>query len=469
MFRVLGGGLLTFVMVWALVLGWWQSNDHEPSKSDLALYLAALPLALIGGYWLLRVFIEHLKAPPSVAMPSMAATLDDDPLSSSKAKTAAAERSFTHCLVNAFIVAAPGISADDLLSAIEAGKRPEPCFRVTDEKGFPVFLAKVSDLDVDAALDRLEEGSESMRQLTEYPGVVRALALLEGLMDAVREQLEHILQQDKEGIHLRVLWVLPANWSPSCHAALRSWLQLNDWPLLGKGKLEIALQAAANEVDAIRLLDEAVLRVNRDSNGMELTLLLGAASNVDELTVSNWAAANSLFSAQHQQRKIPGEGAAALLLASRATVEHLGLSDAVVISRASIGTRDKAVDAGGRIGGKLIEQLVAGLLNTLAIESSRVKTVVFDTDHRSNHIAEAMEGVGQAFDHLEPIKDCLATGTVHGALQPIGSLLALACARSKVLLTDAPALFVSNQHELDRAVVLVMPYASQIDTKSSPT
>ncbi|KXB31833.1 hypothetical protein AT959_05680 [Dechloromonas denitrificans] len=469
MFRALGGGLLTFAIVWALVLGWWQSNDHEPSKSDLALYLAALPLALIGGYWLFRVFVEHLKAPPSVAMPSVAATLDDDPLSSTKAKTAAAERSFTHCLIDAFVVAAPGTSADDLLSAVDAGKRPEPSFRVTDENGFPVFLAEVSELDVDDARERLEAASESMRQVAEYSGVVRALALLERLLDVAREPVERILQQDKDGISLRVLWMIPADWPPSCHAVLRSWLQLNHWPALGEGKLEIALQAAVNEVDAMRLLDEAVLRVNRGSTGKELTLLLGAASNVDELTVSNWAAANSLFSAQHQQRKIPGEGAAALLLASRATVEHLGLSDVVVISRASIGTRDKSLDAGGRIGGKLIEQLVAGLLDALALESSRVKTVIFDSDHRSNHIAEAMEGVGQDFEHLEPVKDCLATGTVHGALQPIGSLLALACARSKVLLTEAPALCVSNQHELDRAVVLVMPFASQVDTKSSPT
>jgi len=469
MYRALGGGLLTFAMVWALVLGWWQSNDQEPSKSDLALYLAALPLALIGGYWLLRFFIEHLKAPANVAMPSVTAMLDDDPLSSAKAKTAAAERAFTLCLIDAFVVSAPGASADELLSAVDAGQRPEPSFRVTDENGFPVFLAEVSDLDVDEVLERLNGASESMRQVAEYPGVLRALALLAGLIDVAREQVERILQQDKDGVRLRVIWVFPADWGPSCHAALRSWLQLTHWQGLGDGKLEIALQPATNEADAMRLLDEAVLRVNRGSTGKELILLVGAVSHVDELTVSNWAAANRLFSAQQQQRKIPGEGAAALLLASHATVEHLGLSDVVVISRASIGTRDKALDAGGRIGGKLIEQLIAGLLNVLAIESSRIKTVIFDADHRANHIAEAMEGVGQAFEHLEPVKDCLATGTVHGALQPIGSLLALACARSKVLLTEAPALCVSNQHELDRAVLLVMPYGSQIDTESSLT
>jgi len=43
LFKVLGGSLLTFALVWALVLGWWQSNDHQPGKLEIGLYLAACP------------------------------------------------------------------------------------------------------------------------------------------------------------------------------------------------------------------------------------------------------------------------------------------------------------------------------------------------------------------------------------------------------------------------------------------
>jgi hypothetical protein len=93
-FKVLGGSLLTFAIIWGLVLAWWQSNDYEPSRVDLALYLGALPFALVGGYFLLRGFIDHLKAPPPAEKPATPSVVDDDPLAGARARTAAAERTF---------------------------------------------------------------------------------------------------------------------------------------------------------------------------------------------------------------------------------------------------------------------------------------------------------------------------------------------------------------------------------------
>ena len=51
----------------------------------------------------------------------------------------------------------------------------------------------------------------------------------------------------------------------------------------------------------------------------------------------------------------------------------------------------------------------------------------------------------------------------------IGSLIALACARTKVLATEAPVLCLSNQHERDRAVLLAMPYVAPPNTEPSLT
>ena len=458
-FRILGGSLLTFAIVWALVLAWWQSNDYEPSRVDLALYLGALPLALVGGYLLLRGFIEHVKADPPVNMPAVPSIVDDDPLSGARAKTAAAERSFSLCLVGACMAVPAGGSADDVLAAIEAGKRPEPSKRLTDDAGFPVFLAEVPDIEVEAITERLAEEDGAIRQLIDRPDMVRALALLDGIMEKAWGQVEPIFQSgEKLRLHLR--WLVPADWNQAYFPGLRLWLQLNHWSKLERADLDITLLPMVNEADAMRQVDEAILRANRDPSSNELILIVGAVSAVDERTVETWAGGNKLFSAQHQDRKIPGEGAVALLFATRHLVERLKLDEVAVISRVSHGARDKPVDAGGRIGGKLIEQLVAGLLDVTATDSAQIKSAVFDADHRANHVTEAMEGLGQAFEHLDPAKDCLATGTVNGALSPVGSLIALACARGKVLADRAPVLCLSNQHELDRAVLLVMPYVA---------
>lgn len=468
-FKIVGGSLLTFALVWALVLGWWQSNDYEPSKLDLALYLGALPLALVGGYLLLRGFIEHLRAPPALEVPAESAMRDDDPLAASSAKTAAAERAFNICLFDGFVVTAGGASPDDLLAAIEGGQRPEPSFRLTDDAGFPVFLAEVKDLDVDGMQEKITADAGPIRELASKEEVVRTLALLDQLLGAVKDRLTPLLAQEGESLKLRVVWLVPADWDSSQLPGLRAWLHLNYWPAHARSSLDISVVPVASEIDAMRQFDEVNLRANREPSNNELTVLLGAVSAVDEQTVERWSASNILFSADHQDRKIPGEGAVALLLASRATVERLDLPEVAELTRVSMAARDKPVDAGGRIGGKLIEQLVTGLLDVSAVENTQIKTAVLDADHRATRVAEAMEGLGQTFEHFDPVKDCLAVGTVSGDLSPIGSLFALACARTKVLATEAPVLCLSNQHERDRAVLLAKPFVAQSNSESSST
>lgn len=468
-FKVLGGSLLTFAVIWGLVLAWWQSNDYEPSRVDLALYLGALPFALVGGYFLLRGFIDHLKAPPPAEKPATPSVVDDDPLAGARARTAAAERTFSLCLVDAAMTTPGGASADDVLAAIEAGKRPEPSARLSDDAGFPVFLAEVPDLDVDAMTDRLAEDAGPIRQLAEQAGTVRVLALLDDVLTDVGERVRALLGQGKEKMRLHVLWLVPGEVNPTHFPGLRVWHQLNYWSTLDKSDVEIVLLPTANEAAAMRQVDEAILRVNRDPVGNELILLISAASAVDEASVEAWATRNILFSAKHQQRKIPGEGAVALLFASQAMAERLQLPDSVVISRISQGSRDKPVDAGGRIGGKLIGQLIDGLLDVAAVDSEQIKAAVFDADHRSGLATEAMEGLGERFAHLDPIKDCPATGTINGAVSPVGSLIALACARARVLADQAPVLCISNQHEFDRAVLLAAPFVPSSTTEPSST
>lgn len=459
-FKVLGGSLLTLAIVWGLVLAWWQSNDYAPSTIDLVLYLGAIPLALIGGYWLLRGFIEHLKAPPPVAKQSVQSEIDDDPLSGARARTAAAERGFSLCLIDAWLNVPAGASAEDVLAALEAGKPPEPSAQLIDEAGFPVFVAEVKDIDADGMAERLLGETGPIRQLFDQPGMVRALALLDDVLEKACGQVNALLDQSPEKLSLQVLCLVPADWHSSHLPALRLWLT-SYWPDLDTARLEITLLPVASEVDAIRQVDETILRANREASANELYLIVGAVSAVNEQTVDSWAAGQRLFTAKHQHGQIPGEGAVALLLASRALVQGLDLPEATVISRVSHGRRDKHVDAGGRIGGRLIEQLIGGLLDVTALDSTKITAAVCDADHRSGQITEMLEGLGQVFNHLDPIKDCLAIGRVNGSLSPIASLVALACARARVLADDAPILCLSNQHDLDRAVLLAMPFVAQ--------
>jgi hypothetical protein len=85
-------------------------------------------------------------------------------------------------------------------------------------------------------------------------------------------------------------------------------------------------------------------------------------------------------------------------------IAELELDDSIAISRLSVASRDKPVDAGGRVTGKLIDQLITGLLDVTGIAPSSIKSVMLTTDHRANYLAEALEGLGQSFEHLDPIE-----------------------------------------------------------------
>lgn len=456
-FKIVGGSLLTFAVIWALVLGWWQSNDYEPSKVDLALYLGALPLALVGGFLLLRGFIEHLKNP---VMPAAAAapTIDADPLAGDRARTAAQERGFVLAVLGAFAVTPAGESADDILAAVASGKRPEPGTRLTDDAGFPIFLAEVSDLDTEAMRDRLLEDQGVLNRFVDDEAMLRTLALLNDLIPQAREKTGELLGRSSEKLRLQIVWLVPAGFDTTDFAGLQTWLHGSYWPNVELAEFDLAVVSSANEAEALRQVDEIILRTNRDPASNELILLIAAASATNERTVEQWAGANLLFSAMHQGRKIPGEGAVALLLASRRLAASLNPETSVLLSRASLGVRDKPVDAGGRIGGKLLNQLILGLLDVTHTEAAQIKTMVADTDHRANHMTEALEGLGEAFAHLDPATDCLAIGTANGAVSPIASLIALACACGKVVTDQAPVLCVSNQDPTARAAMLAMPF-----------
>jgi hypothetical protein len=465
--KVLGGSLLTFALVWVLVLGWWQSNDYEPSKLDLGLYLAALPLALVGGYLLLRGFIDHLKSPAVSASPVTRELRDEDPLVQAAAKSEAAERGFAIGMIDSFVVTSAGGSIDDTLSVVEAGKRPEPSSRLTDASGFPVFLAEVPDLDVDGTLEQSRNGGDQLRALSAHHQIMRSFSLLERLLEAASDRLNDLLERGGDSLNLRVVWMVPAAWRSDDLTVMKAWLQSVLPALPPKYKPEVLVVPISGELEAFQVFDEINLRINRDSSSQELTLLLGAASEVDEQSVEQRIGANRLFTPDHQQRQIPGEGGVAMLLAGKSLINRLQVEDSILFSRVSMGSRDKPVDAGGRVNGKAISQLAIGLLDVTGVDQASIKTAVFDTDHRANLLTEALEGVGQGFDHLDPIKDCLALGASTGSLSPIGGLLAMGCAKAKVLATDAPALCISNQHPLGRAVVLAMPLPRSAEVNSS--
>lgn len=465
-FKIIGGTVLTTAVVWALVLGWWQTNDFQPTKTDLLLYLFILPFSVVSGFLLLRAFIENLKAAPKKEE-ARKEIKDEDPLASATAKTSAAERVFSICLIGAWINTPAGKTATELLENIDAGARPEPSDQQQDDNGFPLFISEVTDLDIDQLTETLASQKNDLSRLSESPRAIRLLALLESILPDVEMQTRALLEKSPTSARLRIHWLLPSNIENALFPTLRSWLNDNHLSAIDSHRIEITMKQVVHEADALSQIDNITLQINRENLVDDLMLVIAAASAVDEASIQALTRSKRLFSPSNQSGQIPGESAVALLFSSPKVATSNGIDDAVVISRVSSATRDKPVTEAGRINGTLIEQLTEGILNIHAQDASAIQTVVSDCDHRSGNVCELQASIGQKLDHLDPTKDCLSTGTVTGTNQPPGSLLALVCAREKVLITKGPTLCISNQHDSERAVLLAMPFNNPLSANTA--
>lgn len=468
--KLLGGSLLTCALIWGLVLGWWQANDHEPSRIDLALYLGALPLAVIGGFLLLRTYIDYLKHPPVPVAPAAGTLRDADPLAQALARNDAAERLFSLHLVDAIVRSAAGRSAAEILAAVAEGKRPEPSTSLVDGEGHPVFAAVADDVDVGGFRAGVAEHAQLARLLDDREDVLRALALLDDACAEALQRTADVMAALPAPVPLRILWLTPPEWHDVDPAVLKDWLTAVASAAFEATRPTIEIVPVGSDVAVLQQLDTLILRANRDVAEPELTLLAGAVSAVDPASVAAWEARGTLFTAASQsgqQRPIPGEGAAVLLLAHAQWLDAETLARSVALSRLVAAKRDKAIGSGGRIRGTLITSLLSALLEARATPPDSVKAVVMDADHRAALVTEALEGIGPLMEHLDPIADYRPIGLSCGSVSPMSPLFALACARQEATEKNANVVCLSNCHDQERAAVLLSPHIPGGEPESS--
>lgn len=457
--RLIGGCLLATAFVWGLVLGWWQSSHHQPTAVDLALHLGALPLALIGAYFVLRGLIAHLQAPRSVVSSAGAAILDKAPRGTPRRQGAATGGGLSLCLLDACMRTPGGRSGAALMAAIEAGLRPQPSTRLVDDDGFPIVAAEVKDLDVDAVADRLQVGLPAQEAWLASDEMVRSLALLDGVLSEALQRLAGLVA--KPGPQLRCICLLPAHWDAAHFPWLHSWLQRSYLAGFAPGRCELSLVLAADDAAALRHVDDLCVALNREPDAERLVLLVSAVSALDPRVVADWAARGRLFSARHPEGWVPGECAVALLLASPAQARRLPVdTDALVqIGRLPAGCRDAAADPGGWGDSRPVGHLSGDVLAAWPLDGARLTALVSDGELRASQAADSLASLAAAGARLDPLADCLATGRIVGTASPAGGLVALAGAASLARANRGLVLCLGNQDDSPRAALLVRPLA----------
>lgn len=454
--RTIGGCLMAVAFVWGLVLGWWQATGHQPTAVDLAAHLVALPLVLIGGYFLLRGFIYHLQAPRPVASPAGAAILDKALRAEPRRQGPAAEGCLGLCLLDVCMLTPGGRSGAALMAAIESGQRPQPSPRLVDDEGFPICVAEVKGLDVGAVGDRLQVGLPAQEAWLASDEMVRSLALLD---DVLREALQRLaVLVARPGLQLRCICLLPAHWDTAHFPWLHSWLQRSYLADFAPGRCELSLVPAAHDAAALRYVDDLCVALNREPDAERLVLLVSAVSALDPRVVAGWAARGRLASARHSEGRVPGECAVALLLASRAQALRLSVDTGALVQlgRLVAPLGGTPPDADGEGEGRPTDEWIGGALAAWQLDGARLTALVSDGAHR---VGEALGCSTAAGARWSPLADCLATASVVGSASPAGGLVALACAASRALANQGPVLCLGHQDDSPRAALLVRPLA----------
>lgn len=436
-----------FVLCWGGAIAYWRSAEHGPATGDLLLALLAAPLAVLAAVWLGKKLVT--------ARPAAAAAAG----TTSAARPAAATPPTPALAILAAALRAPhGDSPETLAAAIGGnGARPDLDPELIDDDGFPVASAR-SDAAVDAALQEevhewlilngmaeLHFGSAQWRALTLGTAVVRDLA-----NEAVMQLMP------LEGTPpLRLLPLFPAGWTVEQHHAAGLWFRHTvaqfGWPVDSLTRIDAPLDAAP----------AAILGPYAAADGAHAqqvaTILVACASCIEQETVDGWSANGVLQTPARAQGRIPGEGAAGLLLTS---LEAAGRLDHAVFAQLYPmveARREISADSSKRADTRRMAELAQRAVQAAGLALSDLACVAADTDHRTSRALELMGCMSSALPDLDTTADVLRTGVATGNCGAVPFLCALVLAHHAALARNAPALFVSNDDPFTWTMALVGP------------
>lgn len=500
MSKVLKAVLLCVVvtaLVWLVTLWHWQTAGRDVSGAEIVGQLFVLPLVLTAVLLLAVWGVSRLRE--SAARPLVVASMARPSLAGAVAAPVAVdERLLSVAVLQAAVRLAVDGSSDQVLAQMQAGEvRPGLDFELQDVDGAPVFTARLPDLDVESLRESLppEVGDR----------VVRALALLQQPADQLLERVAELAQlwpvavepkarpslidaapQPSMKAHLSGMGpavspaascaallprlslrlAVPAAWTEVEREHASAWLRMrcaslvDEAPVLREAPPTPHVHALEQPDALWALLDQQTVQWSREAQP-QWGVVLVADSALDAHEIERRQAVGELFTGTHQTGRIPGEGAAGLLLS---TLNWPGLDEQVPmparLQRPARLRRDKSADAVGRVGPAVLQDAMGQALSVCAALPADLVRVVADADHRASRTAELFEALQGVAPGLDPMLSVTRVGDACGDLGLASALVPVALAAGLAQQDDATgvtlAVHVQATHE--RLAVALLPW-----------
>jgi hypothetical protein len=301
---------------------------------------------------------------------------------------------------------------------------------------------------------------------------LRAAALLHLQWQTSLNQLDEVLPPPRSDApmpraipRLAVRCGVPAHWPQGQRSLVEQWLlqTLKQRRAELAGVASVTVQPLESGEELLAAGEQQLVMWRREKlDG--LLLLLCADSTLDEQQLERWADAQQLLSGARTEGRVPGEGAAGVMLATGAWAGDL--VDKPQLQRLALMRRDKPADAAGRISSDVAERALSDCLKAAQLSNDQLAAVVSDADLRPRTVRELHGALLPAAEHLQAGEDVLNLGAACGDLGVARSLclLSLAAAHAAELKKPVAALVVAPAHE--RLALLIRPDAQPADTAS---
>lgn len=486
-FRALALLVAVCCLTWLGVLWWWQRADHDIGVTDVVIYLGLLPLALMLLLLALRWAWRSAQArQAAIAAAGAGATASSADAAAPPQTGADAQAGHAWLqLVGASVSSVAGESRELLDAAAQGKPLPKPDAELTNDEGMPVLSARISELDhsVQALQPRFDAVLASVQaRHCEHAGaepdadVWRALAALTQPLQAQWDELLSLLPAPEapvdEGVIVRrqtasplpvvqVLLCWPAHWGLLEQRLGRQWVEqlLSSQPDDRPTACTVSITGLPGDTQSLWLRVDQLTRAREGDEQPDWLLLAACHCDLTPSRIDALAHAGLLFdSGRNAGGRIPGEGAAALLL-TRPTWQPPEAREVPVVRmhRAVLARREKSVEARGRVAHSELAQALDQCLQAAHIEAGAIAALVCGADQHSPRGTELFGLTIAALGHLDPVEDMRLLGRVTGHLGVAGPLLTLAAAREQTLALGGSTLALGMDDPVLRLAVLVQP------------
>lgn len=444
--------ITTFIVCWAIALWYWHQTDQNPGTGELALALLIFPLGVLFALWGSQKAIVARAAsiPASTSKPASSALRAD-----------AVTTTPVLAIVATALRSPHGTSAEELASAIaENEARADLDKELVDDNGFPVMTARSDDAHDEALQDEIAEWLSS-QGLQVHLSEEQWRALI--LASAVAAELGSIAAGDllpytESPPTLQLRLMLPADWPIEIRRAVRMWLKHTvsqyGWPATSIAVPDLPEQDQASPATVITQL----MPSTSSGEAPMVALVIACASLIGQESIDSLAAQSSLFTSSQSRGRIPGEGAAGLLLTDLKLAHDCG-AEFALLGPVDERRRDTSADDTRRVDATLLLELADRLSKAAAVDISQISMVLADTAHRPNRVLELMGLSAPAIPQVDAADDIIRIGLGSGSCGAVPMMTALVLARYYALERGAPILCIGNEDPYLRSAALVRPPA----------